>query len=60
MMGQLDCTDLDRAKMKLETVWYLGQTENPERDRELFSQETQCQVPAGCYLYSNTALQQCE
>ncbi|MCM2323263.1 MAG: hypothetical protein NDJ90_08365, partial [Oligoflexia bacterium] len=60
LMGKLDCADLDRAKINLETVWYLGESENAARDRELFARESQCQVPKGCYLYSNIALQQCE
>ncbi|MCM2279106.1 MAG: hypothetical protein NDJ89_13605 [Oligoflexia bacterium] len=60
MMGSLDCSDPDRAKIQLETVWYLGQSENPERDRELFARESKCELPSGCYLYSSAALQQCE
>lgn len=62
LMGKVDCTDLDKAKIRLETVWKMGQpapAASPNPDAAPPPPDT-CGLPKSCYLYSITKLNQCE
>lgn len=54
--GRLDCGDRDKAKISIETTWWMGKAENPAT---LALANPQCQLPSSCYLYAATTVSQC-
>ncbi len=62
LFGRLDCTDRDKLRIFFETIWWLGKETNPTAGSANVGPATgrACSVPQGCYLHTQSVIQQCE
>jgi hypothetical protein len=49
--GKLDCTDRDKIKISLESVWWPGKGANSSGT---------CSMPSSCYFYATNQINQCQ
>lgn len=54
--GDLKCNDRDKVEMNVKARWNFAAGELPE---DFSPSQRQCQIPRGCYFYSEAQLNQC-